>query len=93
MRIAIAVVGGVVVRWCDRNRLDDRIKSLLLTGRNVRVERIIELLGRNDRGDSGRCCHAIEAEHRFLIYPAGHGCCLSRLCGLHRDRCGLCSVQ
>lgn len=78
MRTMIAVVGRVFVQ-CIGDRLDDDIEVRIVTGRNVRI---IELFWLNCRVESGGSCHAMEAEHQFLIRAAIFRRSFGRLCGL-----------
>ena len=71
--IAVMTVIAVVVQYL-RDHLGDGLEDLLLTGRNVQIERIILTFQLDDRDGSRRQYRAIEVEYRFLI------------CAKNRDR-------
>lgn len=73
----IAVVGRVFMRC----HFDDHLEVRFLTGRNVRIERIMKSFKLDWRDGSGRSCLAIEAEHQFLMCAVDLGCSFGRLCG------------
>ena len=79
MRPVIAVVVRVSVQ-CMRDALDVEPEAFFVTGRNVRIERMIELFQLDYRDESSRSCAAIEPEHRSMVCAAGFERSFGRVC-------------
>lgn len=79
MRAVIAVIVRVSVQ-CMRDELGVEPEALFLTGRNVPIERIIELFNLNYRDERRRSWSAIEPEHRSLVCAADFERSLGRVC-------------
>ena len=79
MRAVIAVIVRVSVQ-CMRGDLDVESAAFFLTGRNGRIERMIELFNLIYRDERRRSWSAIEPEHRSLVCAAGFERSLGRVC-------------
>ncbi|MGY4344691.1 hypothetical protein ACVWXM_001155 [Bradyrhizobium sp. GM7.3] len=90
----VRAVGAVIVRvsvQCMRDELDVEPEAFFLTGRNVRIQRMIELFQSDYLDESRRSYAAIEPEYRSLVCAAGFERSLGRVCVVG-DCCRLRSV-